>query len=99
MSEQVDPETLTFGTEIYDADGRELGRIRGFDEDGFYVTLAEGLAGLSSEHVAPDASFGEAELMWRCWDCGAMGSLEGEFPTNCGDCGAPREDLYYWTED
>jgi hypothetical protein len=41
--------------------------------------------------------FGEAFLVWRCLDCGALGSLDA-LPTRC-DCGARREDLVYATED
>jgi rubrerythrin len=36
--------------------------------------------------------------MWRCWNCGAMGQID-EIPETCPDCGAPKEDIYYWTED
>jgi rubrerythrin len=99
MAEQARLDDLNFGTEIYDEDGQELGHIRGFDENGFYVSFAEGLEGLSTEHVATGGAFGEAELMWRCWDCGALGTLDGEIPDGCPDCDAPREDLYYWVED
>ncbi len=42
--------------------------------------------------------FGEAYLVWRCIDCGATGDLEA-FPTACTDCGAAREELYYYLED
>jgi rubrerythrin len=38
--------------------------------------------------------------MWRCWECGEMGRIEGaDLPSACPDCGAPREELYYWAED
>jgi len=98
MSEPGDTQ-LTFGQTVYDEDGNELGRVRGFDQHGFYVTLEEGIEALSEEHVVSGHEFGEAELMWRCWECGEMGQLEEELPAACPSCGAPREDLYYWTED
>jgi rubrerythrin len=41
--------------------------------------------------------FGEAFLVWRCLDCGALGSLDA-LPAQCG-CGARREDLAYVVED
>jgi rubrerythrin len=99
MADDVSLDDLNFGTEIFDDEGRTLGHIRGFDESGFYVSFAEGLEGLSVEHVAPRGSFGEAELMWRCWECGALGELDGSIPESCPDCGARKEDLYYWVED
>ncbi|WP_240137702.1 DUF7130 family rubredoxin-like protein [Salinigranum salinum] len=40
---------------------------------------------------------GEAYLVWRCLDCGVVGSLDA-FPTQCV-CGAGREDLAYVLED
>lgn len=99
MTDQATIDRLDFGTGIFDENGRRLGHIRGFDDSGFYVTFREGLEGLSSEHVHPTGSFGEAELMWRCWDCGEMGTLDTDFPEACPNCGAEREQLYYWTED
>jgi hypothetical protein len=97
--DQLTPEDVTFGTGIYTEDGRELGTIRGFDEHGFYVSFREGLEALSSEHVKSGGAWGEAELMWRCWQCGEMGRIEDDLPENCVSCGAAREELYYWTED
>lgn len=96
----VDVEDLNFGTRVYDAEGRQLGTIRGFDADGFYVTLREGIEGLSAAHVraGTDAS-GEAELMWRCRSCGEMGDIEALPEGGCPNCGAPREELYYYTDD
>lgn len=40
--------------------------IRGIDEDGLYISLRDGIQGLSVEHVRSGQQFGETELMWRC---------------------------------
>lgn len=32
---------LTLGTTVYTEDGTEIGRIRGVDEDGLYVSLRD----------------------------------------------------------
>ncbi len=88
---------IGFGETVYSEEGVALGTIRGFDEHGFYVTQEEGIEALSSEHVTPGLS-GEGELMWRCWSCGEMGELE-DIPEECPNCGAPKEDIYYWVED
>jgi len=84
---------LTVGRTVYDADGTALGTIRGVDEDGFFVTTRDGIEVLSIEHERAGHEFGEAELVWRCSQCGAVGDLD-EMPEGCPDCGAPREDLY-----
>jgi hypothetical protein len=55
MSEPGDTQ-LTFGQTVYDEDGNELGRVRGFDQHGFYVTLEEGIEALSEEHVVSATS-------------------------------------------
>ncbi len=83
---------------MYTESGEKLGTVRGFDEDGFYVTTREGIASLSVEHERAGHEFGEGELVWRCSECGAMGDID-ELPDECPDCGAAREYLYYWTED
>ena len=90
---------LGFGTPVYTEEGERIGRIRGFDEEGFYVTLRDGLEGMSVEHVRSGKNFGEAHLMWRCLECGEMGELDQDLPENCPSCGTERENLYYWTED
>lgn len=41
--------------------------------------------------------FGEAFLVWRCLDCGTLGSLDA-LPARCA-CGARREALAYVVED
>jgi hypothetical protein len=85
------------GTTVYDADGNELGTVRGLDDAGFYVRSSTG-AGRLSLSEARDV-FGKAYVMWRCWECGEMGRIEGDLPESCPACGAAREELYYWAED
>jgi hypothetical protein len=88
---------IDIGTTVYDADGNELGTVRGLDDAGFYVRSAEG-----ATRVPIDGArdlFGKAYVMWRCWECGEMGQLEVDLPDQCPSCGAPREELYYWAED
>ncbi|MDX1744411.1 MAG: hypothetical protein R3324_00605 [Halobacteriales archaeon] len=89
---------LTVGRTVYDEAGRDLGTIRGFDEDGFFVTTRDGIAALSIGHEHPSHGFGEAELLWRCSECGAIGDIT-ELPSSCPDCGASVESIYYLTED
>ncbi len=88
---------VEIGQTVYDEDGTELGNVRGLDEVGFYVKAREGSEKLTVEQ-ARDV-FGKAYVMWRCWECGAMEQIEGQLPDECPDCGAPREELYYWAED
>ena len=90
---------IAFGEPVYDVDGTELGHVRGLDEDGFYVSTADGVVAMSMEHTA-DSRAGTKELHWRCWDCGELGRLEAaDLPEACPGCGAPREELYYWQQD
>ncbi|WP_254536385.1 DUF7130 family rubredoxin-like protein [Halomarina litorea] len=91
---------LRFGQVLYDEDGAPVGHIRGFDEHGCYLTVEEGV-GMADAPPGDHASVGhegEAELMWRCWACGAVGRI-ARLPEECPDCGASKEELYYWTED
>jgi len=88
---------VEIGTVVYDDDGNELGRVRGLDGAGFYVQVSEERARLTLESARD--LFGKAYVMWRCWDCGEMGKLEGDLPASCPSCGAPKEELYYWAED
>jgi len=96
-SEEI-PNATEIGQPVYDADGNELGTIRGWEDDGFFVTTRDGIAALSVEHEHTTPAHGEAELMWRCSDCGEMGDVAA-VPETCPSCDAPRENLYYWTED
>jgi len=90
--------TVDVGQHVFDAEGTELGTVRGITDDGFLVSTRQGIAALSvaHEHSSPDV--GEAELMWRCRDCGEMGDIEG-LPESCPNCGASREEIYYYVDD
>jgi len=90
---------LSLGQPLFDADGNEIGEIRGFEEGGVYVTTREGVKALSVEHARSGHSFGEAELMWRCIECGEMGRIEDGLPGECPNCGRGKENLEYWKED
>lgn len=96
-SQEPSEREVKFGQTVYDDDGTELGRVRGLDEHGFYVTTGESVVAMSVGHEA-DAKSGHKELHWRCWECGEIGKI-GEMPETCPSCGAPEEDLYYWQQD
>lgn len=96
--EPVQP-PVDFGETLYTEEGDPVGTVRGVDEGGFFVTTREGVEELSVEHVRSGHEFGEAELMWRCMNCGEMGPIEGGLPENCPNCGTEKENLMYWTED
>lgn len=83
------------GEAIYDEDGAELGTVRGFDDQGFYVVVNDDVHVLDDEAISSD--HGDA-IMWRCWECGEMGQIEN-IPDECPACNAPKEDIYYWQED
>lgn len=86
------------GEKVFNIDGDLVGEVRGIEEGGFFVSTREGQEHLSVEHARAGQGFGQAELMWRCVECGEMGELDG-FPDSCPNCGAPKEDIMYWTED
>ena len=90
---------LSFGQRVYDEEGNELGRVRGFEASGFFVTTREGAEALSVEHARAGQAFGEAHLMWRCTECGEMGDIEEGLPETCPNCDTEKENLMYWTED
>ena len=83
------------GQIVYDRAGNELGRIQGFSEHGFEVSIHDHV---SLEHD-PGQGFGEGYIMWRCSECGEMGELDEGIPETCPNCGAPEEDIYAWLED
>ncbi|MCL9816103.1 DUF7130 family rubredoxin-like protein [Natronocalculus amylovorans] len=97
MSNATETIELELRDTVYDADGTELGVVRGFDDAGFYVAANAHVETISADRT-PGSSVGEAYLMWRCWECGEMGELD-TLPESCPACGARKEELYYWTED
>ncbi|USZ70875.1 DUF7130 family rubredoxin-like protein [Natronosalvus halobius] len=94
-----DVHEVQFGQTVYGEDGEELGTVRGFDLGGFFVTTREGVEAMSVEHARSGHEYGEAELMWRCTECGEMGAIDEGFPDTCPNCGTEKENLMYWTED
>lgn len=87
------------GTELYTADGTLVGRVRGIEQGGVFVSTRAGVESLSVEHARSGHAFGEGHLMWRCMSCGEMGEIDKGLPDQCPGCGGPREDLMYWKED
>lgn len=88
---------VEIGETIYDEDGTPLGTVRGVDDAGFYVRAPADAPGMTFADAR--GLTGRDYIMWRCWECGAMGKLEGSLPSTCPECDAPREELYYWVED
>lgn len=94
-----DSEQLVLGEIVFNAAGDALGKVRGFDSDGFVVTMLEGYEPRSAEHTHTATGVGEAELLWRCTECGELGRIEEGVPEACPDCGGAKESLMYWIED
>lgn len=90
---------ITIGMTLYTDDGEAVGTVRGIEEGGLFVTTREGAESMSIEHARSGQAFGEGELMWRCTSCGEMGEIDEGIPEECPNCGAPKEELMYWTED
>lgn len=97
--EEMDPVPVSPGETLYTDDGTAVGTVRGIEKGGVFVTLRDGKESLSVDHARSGHNFGEAELMWRCMECGEMGEIDEDLPDNCPNCGTEREDLMYWTED
>jgi len=96
----VDPEVIEPGEPVFDRNGKLLGSVAGATEDGFEVeTVDPDHPGGVDQKEIPGQEFGEGYLMWRCGECGEMGELDDNLPESCPSCGAPKEDLMYWTED
>ena len=97
--EEIEPMDVSIGETLFSENGTAVGNVRGIEECGLFVSFRNGIEALSIEHARSGQSFGEAELMWRCMTCGEMGALDDGIPEGCPNCGSPREDLMYWTED
>ena len=92
-------ESVALGEFVYNQEGEQLGRVRGYEKAGFFVTTRQGMEMLSIEHARSGHEFGEAHLMWRCTNCGEMANLDDGLPEECPNCGVEKEQLMYWTED
>lgn len=96
---EPEPTELIVGQTLYTEDGTVAGIVRGVEEGGVFLTTRPGVEALSIGHARSGHAFGSAELVWRCMTCGEMGTISDELPDACPSCGAPREELMYWTED
>lgn len=95
-----DDEPINPGETVYDEDGRVLGQVSGYTDEGFEVETREsGSTGGDNAETIPGKEFGEGYLMWRCSECGEMGELEDGMPDSCPECGAPEEALAAIEED
>lgn len=79
--------------------GNAVGVDRGIGEGGVFVTTRDGKAEHGIEHVRAGHELGEAELLWRCTECGEMGAIKDGLPDQCTECAVGKESLMYWTED
>lgn len=91
--------SLAIGEALYNSDGERVGSVRGHEQGGVFVTTREGMEELSVEHARSGHYFGEAHLMWRCTNCGEMGTLDDGQPDHCPNCGVEQEHLMWWKED
>lgn len=91
-------ESPAIGERVYTEDGRPIGTISDVEDGGIMVQPLENELPPAALRGRRVQGFGEAELMWRCGQCGEMGNLD-EMPDTCPNCGAAKEELYYWTED
>jgi hypothetical protein len=106
--------SIESGDTVYDDEGRVLGIVTDFTDEGFAVevidagpSVTESDPGAESGDASegddtedlPGKDFGEGYLMWRCEDCGEMGELDDGFPEECPNCGAPKEHIHTAQED
>lgn len=91
-TERVEP-----GEPVYDRTGTLLGHISGVSADGFEVEIADPDG--SHQEELPGKEFGEGYLVCQCGECGELGDLDDGFPDACPNCGAPKEEIAYYTED
>lgn len=87
---------IEIGSEVYDENGESIGVVRGFDPLGVVVS-ADDEVGIDGVVSADPSVVGETDLLWRCSSCGEIGEID-EMPDGCPSCGAPKTDLYYWSE-
>lgn len=88
---------VSIGEPLYDSAGELVGEVRGVEDSGLYVSN-EDYDPAEFDHDTVVPNIGEGELVWRCGSCGEVGRIQ-EMPDGCPSCTAPKEELYYWTED
>lgn len=86
------------GDRVYTRDGMLVGRVERVGQEGILVEPAEADESAELPTSTADRAYGETTIIWRCGQCGEVGSVES-VPDNCPSCDAPREELYYSTED
>lgn len=91
--------TVPLGEVLYTEGGVAVGKVRGYEAGGYFVSTRDGVERLSIEHARSGHDFGEAHLMWRCMNCGEMGRIDDGLPETCPNCGLGKEELMWWTED
>jgi len=91
-------EPIEPGEPVYDRDGRLVGHVVSFTDEGFEVETGVDDEGVADEEL-PGQKFGEGYLMWQCDECGEMGEIEDGLPESCPNCDAPRELISEVRED
>lgn len=94
----ADQRPIEPGEQVYDRDGRLVGRVVGVTDEGFQVETGVDGEGIADEEL-PGQKFGEGYLMWRCHGCGEMGEIEDGLPESCPNCGVSRELISEVRED
>lgn len=87
---EKEAESVALGEEVYNKDWELLGRVRGYEAGGFFVTTRDGMERLGIEHARSGHGFGEAHLMWRRMNCGEMSELDEGFPERCPTAASKR---------
>lgn len=89
-------ESPTPGDALYNSDGELVGHVDHIDANVIkIIPTGEGEETAGSEAAR---GYGKADLVWRCGQCGEVGELDS-MPDRCPSCDAPREELYYLTQD
>lgn len=93
---------MVLGSQVYDGEGRTLATGRGLGADGLSATGRDDADAVSMEHARSVPALGRADPVRRRTDCGERGTPRDRAagpPESCPDCGAPRADVHYRTED
>lgn len=92
-------DSVTVGETVFDESGEPLGRIRGYEAGGFFVSTRAGMEAMSIDHARSGHAYGEAHLVWRYRNGGEVGAIDDGMPEQCPNCGVEKERLMWWTED